>query len=305
VSDLAPIALFVYNRLWHTKQTVKALQNNKLASRSILYIYSDAAIDGSNNEEINEIRKYIHNINGFNKVIIIEREDNLGLADSIIDGVSNVIKKYGRIIILEDDLVTSPYFLNFMNDALVFYEKSTNIYHISGWSYPINVNGLGDMFLWNVMNCWGWATWENRWNHFEKNIENTIANFNSRDIIEFNMNGAEKFWDQVERNRKGIINTWAVFWYAHIYKNDGLCVNPSISFVQNIGRDGSGTNSPAIKPFLTKLNLKQSLKFETELCENPIATMRIRDFYISQKKHILVRILNRLSRMFINKNIVK
>jgi len=147
MDKLAPIVLFVYNRPEHTRRTVKALQKNKLAIESELIIYSDAHTNISVKEGTDEVRGYIKNIDGFKKVTIIERDKNWGLAASIIDGVTKIINKYGRVIVLEDDLVTSPYFLNFMNNALVFYENEDKVWHISGWNYPIDIDGLNDVFL--------------------------------------------------------------------------------------------------------------------------------------------------------------
>jgi len=113
------------------------------------------------------VRKYIHSINGFKKVTVVERDKNMGLADSIIDGVTTVVNQYGKLIVLEDDLVTSPYFLKFMNDALDFYQHEKKVWHISGWNYSITTNDLDDVFLWRLMNCWGWATWADKWQHYE------------------------------------------------------------------------------------------------------------------------------------------
>lgn len=135
---ISPIVLFVYNRPWHTKQTIESLKSNELAQESELFIYSDAAKDNDEIENVNEVRKYIETLDGFKKVTIIKREQNWGLADSIIDGVTKIVNEYGKIIVLEDDLVTSPYFLKFMNEALDFYENEEKVWHISGWNYPIN-----------------------------------------------------------------------------------------------------------------------------------------------------------------------
>ena len=147
INQLSPIVLFVYNRPWHTQQTVEALQKNELAKESELFIYSDAAKSKEAEKSVNEVRKYIQTIIGFKKVIIIKREKNWGLADSIIDGVTKIVNEYGKIIVLEDDLVTSPYFLKFMNEALVFYKDKEKVWHISGWNYPIETNKLDDVFL--------------------------------------------------------------------------------------------------------------------------------------------------------------
>ena len=174
MNKLAPIIVFVYNRPHHTKQTLEALKKNTIASQSELYIFSDGAANNDLKAKINEVRNYVKDIRGFKKTTLIERRQNLGLANSIIDGVTRIINKHGKVIVLEDDIVTSPYFLKFMNDALNFYEKKKDVWHISGWNYPIDNKGLNDVFFWRLMNCWGWATWSDRWVNFEKNVEKTI-----------------------------------------------------------------------------------------------------------------------------------
>ena len=163
MSNLAPIVLFVYNRLWHTKQTVEALKKNELASQSEIFIYCDNAKSEKVQSSVNEVRNFVDTVDGFKKVTVIKREKNWGLSDSITDGVTKIVNKYGKIIVLEDDLVVSPYFLKFMNDALKFYKDEKKVWHVSGWNYPINSDNLDDVFLWRLMNCWGWATWSDRW----------------------------------------------------------------------------------------------------------------------------------------------
>ena len=130
--------------------------------------FSDAAKNEDEVEKVNEVRRYIKAIDGFKKVTVIEREKNWGLADSIIDGVTKIINQYGKVIVLEDDLVTSLYFLKFMNEALEFYKDEKKVWHISGWNYPIESDGLEDVFFWRLMNCWGWATWADRWSYYER-----------------------------------------------------------------------------------------------------------------------------------------
>src|SRR5689334_19947926 len=116
--NLAPITLFVYNRPEHTRRTVEALLKNELAAESDLFIFSDAPKKPESDESVRMVRDYIHAITGFKSVTIIERDRNWGLADSIIDGVTSVVNQYGRIIVLEDDLVVSAHFLEYMNTAL-------------------------------------------------------------------------------------------------------------------------------------------------------------------------------------------
>lgn len=278
--NLAPIILFTYNRLSHTKQTIDALQKNGLSKNSELFIYSDGGKDKESWDKVKVVREYLETISGFKNITIIKRETNIGLAQNIIDGVTKIVNQYGKIIVLEDDIVTSPYFLNFMNDSLNFYKKTSKIWHISGWNYPISDQNLEDVFLWRTMNCWGWATWKDRWNNYEKNPQKLISRFNEKDICKFNLDNATNFWEQVEKNHNKQMNTWAIFWYATIFKNKGLCVNPSQSFVENIGFDGTGTNTGYRDNYSSNLSRKNyEIKFENNLIENQTATDRIKLFF--------------------------
>ena len=161
MSDFAPIALFVYNRPWHTKQTVEALQKNELANKSELFIYCDNAKNKGAQKSVDEVRNFVKNIKGFKKITIIKRKRNWGLACSIIDGVTKIVNEYGKIIVLEDDLVTSPYFLEFMNDGLKMYKDDLKVASIHGYIYPIK--SLPDTFFIKGADCWGWATWKRVW----------------------------------------------------------------------------------------------------------------------------------------------
>lgn len=279
MSKIAPIALFVYNRPYHTQQTVEALKENILADESDLYIYSDAPKGENDKADVEEVREYLKSIKGFKKINIIQREENWGLADSIINGVTEVIIEYGKVIVLEDDLVTSPYFLKFMNEALEYYESNKKVWHISGWNYPINTEGLGDTFLWRTMNCWGWATWADRWKYYEKNIDKTIDNFTKEDIKRFNLDGTEDFFGQVIANKEKKINTWAIFWYATIFKQSGLCLNPTQTFVENIGHDGSGVHCGDKKAYIDILNSSNKINYKTQKKESKIALKAIKKIY--------------------------
>jgi hypothetical protein len=302
---LAPIVLFVYNRPEHTQKTLQALQQNVLASESDLFIYADEAKNDSAQKKVDEVRELLSNIIGFKKVTVIKQEKNIGLANSIISGVTDVVNKYGNVIVLEDDLVTSPYFLTFMNDALSFYCDKKDVWHISGWNYPIETDGLADTFLWRTMNCWGWATWRDRWEHFEKNTDKLVAEFSIEDVKAFNLNDAEGFWGQVLANKAGKINTWAIYWYATIFKNKGLCLNPSQTYVHNIGLDGSGVHCGANDGYESQLCKNKKNHFETELKENQLALSRIQAFYKRLKKPFLIRAINKVSRIILKRSIIK
>src|SRR3989338_4006387 len=165
---LAPIVLFCYNRPSHTLQVLQALQKNPEAKNSELFIFCDGAKNENDLECINDVHKIIDNISGFKNVVVEKSENNKGLAKSIILGVSKIVEKFGRVIVLEDDLVISPYFLQFMNDGLDFYENDDRVISIHGYIYPIKEK-LPPTFFIKGADCWGWATWKRGWDLFNEN----------------------------------------------------------------------------------------------------------------------------------------
>ncbi|MCK9607885.1 MAG: hypothetical protein M0R33_15690 [Methylomonas sp.] len=287
--NLAPIVLFVYNRPEHTRKTVESLKSNELAEYSDLIIYSDGPIDEHVFLSVNAVRDYLKTVVGFNSVVIIEREFNIGLAANIIDGVTTVVNKYGKVIVLEDDIITSPVFLTFMNRALAFYENESRVWHISGWNYPINPDGLGDTFLLRIMNCWGWASWADRWVKYEKSPQKLIIEFSSQQRSQFDLDDSGVFWSQIVDNAKGKIDTWAIFWYATIFRHNGLCLNPAHTFIRNIGHDGSGIHCTDSKSSQC-MNLSElgQASFPTDIIENETAVLRIKN--LIKKKSYLAKL---------------
>ncbi len=293
-NQLAPIVLFVYNRPSHTRRTIESLKKNYLADESMLYIYSDSGKCNDDDSGVYQVRELLKNVNGFKRVIINERKSNWGLAKNIIDGVTSLVNEYGKVIVMEDDLVTSPYFLKYMNDSLKLYADQKKVWHISGWNYPIDTSDLEDVFLWRFMNCWGWSTWSDRWRHYEKNIDKVINEFSKEQIDYINLDNTDTSWSQVIRNKEKRIDTWAIFWYLSIIRNKGLCLNPSNSLVINIGNDGSGENCQATDSFTTKLSVTKELIVSTKVKENVIAVNEVKKFYKSLKKPLLKRIFNKV-----------
>ncbi len=312
INKLAPVIIFTYNRPKHIQQTIQALQKNHLAENSEVFIYSDGAKNDKSRTNVNLVRNYLKTINGFKTITIIERNKNWGLANNIINGVTDIINKYGNAIVLEDDLVTSPYFLDFMNKALDFYIDKKQIWHISAWVYPTNLiqkNYNQDVFLWRMMNCCGWATWRDRWRYFEKIPDKLINNFSKKDIHKFNLDGISNHWNQVLDNRNHILNTWAIFWYATIFKQNGLCLNPTISYLSNIGHDGSGTHcQDSNYTDNLILNNNPNPKFIDLMVEDTQIVNIIKKWHLNQQKrmtNILPRIINKISRIVYKKNIIK
>ena len=294
--NLAPIILFVYNRPAHTRQTVEALQKNELAKNSDLIIFSDAPKKPEAAEAVREVRAYIRQIDGFKSIKIIERDKNWGLANSIIDGVTSVVNEYGRIIVLEDDLVTSPYFLSYMNEALEIYQDDEKVMHVSGYMFPIDSTGLPETFFLRTASCWGWATWSRAWRQFEKNPQKLLIEYSKQIIIRFNMDGTYNFWAQVEQNAKGVIDTWAVFWYATVFQKGGLCLHPKCSMVNNIGHDETGINCGKSDTFSVQLARQPITYFERNLVEDVLALNRTCRFLLPVKPTLLNWVLQVLSK---------
>ncbi len=250
-TKLAPIVLFVYNRPDHTKKTIESLQMNTLCKDSELFIYSDAPKNETSEAKVNTVRHYIKTIKGFKKIKIIERENNWGLANSVISGVSEIVDRYGKVIVLEDDLETTPYFLQFMNEALNYYEKDDRVMSISGYSYPFKFpdSYMDDTFLFYRSSSWGWAIWKNEWNSIDFDITKEHKIFKDKTLqSRFNL-GGEDLYDMLISQMEGRINSWAIrFALSHALNNKyGLL--PSKSLVQNIGFDLSGTHCEASDNF--------------------------------------------------------
>lgn len=243
---LTPIILFIYNRPNHTKQTLEALSNNTLASQSDLFIFADGPKNTASKEQLESIkqtRKVAASENWCKSVTLIESETNKGLARSIIEGVTEIINKYGKAIILEDDIITGKYFLEYMNEALEKYQGNKEVWHVTGWRDPIKHTKKNKAYFYPTMDCWSWATWADRWQYYKKDAAYYKSIFTDSMKKAFNIDGADPYmWLQIEENISGKINTWAIFWYATIFLKHGLCIAPTTSLCKNIGFDNSGVH---------------------------------------------------------------
>ncbi|WP_050479690.1 glycosyl transferase [Herbaspirillum rhizosphaerae] len=253
MTSLAPIALFVYSRTDHTRRTVDALKRNLLAAESDLIVFSDCAKGPGHEAAVAEVRNYIRGIQGFKSLTIVERDRNFGLAESIIDGVSRLCDQYGKVIVLEDDLVTSPYFLKYMNDGLDEYQSQESVISIHGYIYPTG-RELPETFFLRGADCWGWATWKRGWDQFEPDTEKLLrALLEKRLGRSFDFGGSNDYMGMLRDQISGRVNSWAIRWYASAFLADRLTLYPGVSLVQNIGNDNSGTHSEATEQFKVKL----------------------------------------------------
>ena len=238
----APILLFVYNRPEHTRRCIESLLKNSLASESHLFIYADGSKDSTQQEAVNEVRNYIRTIKGFKQITLMERSENWGLARNIIDGVTTQVNRYGKVIVLEDDLVVAPYFLQFMNDALEVYKDEPKVGHIQACDFTQD-SSLPATFLIKWTGSWGWATWDRAWKHFNPNGKELLQELEERKLTRiFDFNGKYGFTRMLRRQIEGKNNSWAIRWNASLFLKDILSLNVGRSLVQNEGFDGSGTN---------------------------------------------------------------
>ncbi|MDD3597486.1 glycosyltransferase [Sulfuricurvum sp.] len=295
--SFSPIVLFVYNRPWHTQQTIEALQKNDFASESDLFIFSDAEKDERSFKKVKEVRNYIKRIDGFKKITIIERETNWGLANSIIDGVTKIVNEYGKIIVLEDDLVTSPYFLKFMNETLEMYQNEEKVACVHGYIYPIE--NLPETFFIRGADCWGWATWKRGWDIFESDGQKLLSEVTRRGLqkeadFDNNYGYTKMLLDQIN----GKNNSWAVRWYFSAFLKEMLCLYPGKSFVQNIGNDASGTHCSSTNDYQIALSKRYNLE-KIPVIENQKSREKMEHFFQSLQSSLLRKILSKLKRRLI------
>ncbi len=302
MKSLAPIVLFAYNRPTHTKKTLDALALNELASESNLFIYIDGYKSDAKPIEINRINK-VKSItqaeSRFKSVTIRASVMNKGLAASIINGVSEVVNQYGRIIVLEDDLVTSPFFLRFMNQALDLYHEEEDVACISGYIYPVK-EALPETFFIKGADCWGWATWKRSWEIFEEDGSLLLAKLKERSLLnDFNFNNSYPYYKMLEDQITGKNNSWAVRWYASAFLKEKLTLYPSKSFVKNIGFDGTGIHSGK-KNFWDSKDLHQGLSLtKIKVEENKNAKTIIGNYFRTiQKKSLFANVKNAVKRLF-------
>lgn len=279
----APIVLFVYNRPWHTEQTLNALSINELAAESVLFVFSDGPKPSASQEDVDNIarvRQVIRSKPWCKKVVVIESEQNKGLAGSIVDGVTRIVNEYGNIIVLEDDVVTSKGFLRFMNDALVCYADEPRVMHISGYMYP-HREKLPETFFFNVpYPGGGWGTWARAWKNL---IKDTIYLYNYFNTAwrwkKFNKFGSDHLQRQLVGNYNGTLKTWFIKWHATLLIEKGFTLYPGHSLTNNIGFDNSGSHCSTMNKFDVHLLAENILVAQIPLFESREARKLILRFY--------------------------
>lgn len=294
----SPIALFVYKRLTHAKKAVESLLQNKEASQSILYIFADGAKGDADSKAVAEVRDYIKNLSGFKKIIIEEHSKNKGLANSIISGVAKVINEHGRVIVVEDDLKLSPFFLQYMNEGLSVYENEPKVASIHGYTYPVEA-ALPETYFLRGADCWGWATWKRAWSKFEPSSQKLlqqIVDSNLETIFDFD--GYAGNIKMLKNQSRGKIDSWAIRWHASTFLADMCTLYPGKSLVQNTGMDGGGTHSSATDVFSVELYnmpikiVQKEVKVEDEVYD------AIKAYHKSKRKNYFTAVMGKIKKIF-------
>jgi hypothetical protein len=238
----SPIVLFVYSRPEHTRRTLEALAANAMADQSDLIVYADSARSEREAEAVRAVREMIRTTSGFRSVTLVERDMNFGLARNIIEGVSEVLRQHDRVIVLEDDMVTSPFFLTYMNESLERYANDDRVVSIHGYVYPV-AGVLPEAFFLPGADCWGWATWRRGWTCFNPDGAQLLRELKQRKLEHaFDYEGSYPFTKMLEAQIAGKNDSWAIRWYASALLQGKLTLYPGRSLVHNIGNDNSGTH---------------------------------------------------------------
>jgi len=303
--NLAPIVLFVYNRPEHARQAIEALRKNDLAAESDLFIFSDGPKKQENLDAVREVRDYIHTIDGFRSVTIVERETNFGLARSIITGVTQVVKKYGRVIVLEADNVVHPRFLSYMNSALERYQGVDDVYAVTGYSYTTGNDEIDEYYFLRISSSWSWGTWKDKWEVFDPQATGWEQLDTDRSFRRsFNFDNSQDYAKMLKMQMQGKSDSWAIRWYWSIFRKQGLTLFPKNSLVRNIGFDGSGAhcsvtgNDAPFSNFVSTVDLPDTV-CEKEYIRNVVAAALTKKFNLTIFGKVLTK-ARRLLRQLVN-----
>lgn len=240
----APVALFVYNRADNTRHTLEALLANEPARETDLYVFSDGGRDTRSWAEVNEVRQLLHQMRDrilaeglMRSVTLVERPENIYLERNITEGIAQVLGEHDRIIVLEDDIVTSPHFLTYMNEALHLYAAMPRVMHVTGFTNLYLPQGTAegrDFYFTPHMSGWGWATWRDRWQphfHHYQSRDEALQGLTARDEDALQYGGVFPCLHSLDKRPI----PWDICWEIGIYRQGGLCLTPCQTLVRNIG----------------------------------------------------------------------
>jgi hypothetical protein len=293
-SALAPVVLFAYMRPHHLKRTVESLLRNPEAAKTRLTVYCDGAKRPEHRAGVEAVRAYVESLSGFASVTRVCQDSNLGLAESIIRGVSQALQTSDRVIVLEDDLLLSPHFLKYMNDGLACYQDDLDVASIHGYWYP-TTGSLPETFFLKGADCWGWATWSRAWRHFEPDGERLLNDLRKRGLArEIDYDGNYPHMRILRRQIAGRNDSWAIRWHASCYLRDMLTLYPSRSLVDNIGHDSTGTHCAVSDVYSGELASRPIRVERIERLPSEPARAAAIEFFRATKSSIATKVLRRV-----------
>lgn len=243
--------LFTYHRSYHTKQVLAGLKQNSVLPQKLL-VFQDGLREGDDEYEWKKVSSLIHDINWCDREIIVS-ETNKGLAESIVSGINYAFENYDAVIVLEDDCVPMPNFMKFMEQCFEKYQDDARVYSISGYAYPIILEkDEFDVYACGRVSSWGWGTWKSRWQIYQKDYEILKQFRKDREKSAQLAVWGRDLEAMLVGNIRGTIDSWAVFWALQIILRNGICINPYLSLIDNIGCDGTGVNCRVSNSFKTQ-----------------------------------------------------
>ena len=300
--NFSPIIIFVYNRLHHLNTLFNSLQKNNLFKKSKVIVFSDGAKNEIDKDKIDKVRELLKKKLIPQNSEIIENNVNLGLSRNVIGGLNKIFQIYDRAIILEDDLELSPFFLNYMNDALNLYATSENVASISGYMYPIEPKKFSNnYFFLKLIESWGWGTWKRAWKNFENDSLILKKKIDEKKLVnEFNFESGISYYKMLTDNINGLNDSWAVRWYASTFLKNMNTLFPSKSFVKNIGVDDSGQHCSYTTVYDTLVNFDYKKLEKNHSLESLSDRLVVQSFFRKIKyKRYLDNVINKI------KNFVK
>ena len=298
--NISPIIIFTYNRIDHLDTLIRSLKKNNLFADSKVFVFSDGPKNEIDKKKIENIRIFLKKNLPILKSEIIERDVNLGLSRNVIGGITDAFKTYDQLIILEDDLEVSPFFLNYMNDALNMYKSIDNVASISGYMYPIDPKKFSnDYFFLNLVESWGWGTWKRAWKNFEIDSSKLLKEIDERKLVkDFNFSSGISYYKMLKDNIKGANDSWAVRWYASTFLKNMNTLFPSKSFIRNTGIDNSGQNCNYTTVYDSSINFEYKSLKKIDSLEFATDRLAVKTFFEKVKfKRYIETIINKIKNM--------
>ena len=261
ISQWAPIALFVYKRPEHISRTIASLKACTGYYESPLYVFADGPKTPADLPAVQATRSAVHGLVG-RPVTMIEQDDNLGLANSIIAGTTELCDRYGRVVVIEDDLTLAPSFLQFLNEGLERFEDEPRVMQISGHMFDVPELAASHEALFLPMTTsWGWGTWKRAWDQFDPSASGWRGRLVGAEAKRFDLGGRYDYSGMLKRQMNGRIDSWAIRWNYSVFVRNGLVLYPPRSLVNNLGFDGTGTHTRLSLP-VRQTRLEEDAAFE-------------------------------------------